>query len=99
MVDPRATPTALDAELFYQLLLGELNAGGVEPGTGTRPGLDLAAVFGRHPVTRVTPPDPISQTLLALPIILLYEISIWCVRLIERGRKAEDDAATDIVPV
>lgn len=47
----------------------------------------------------VTPPDPISQTLLALPIILLYEISIWCVRLIERGRKAEEDASSDIVPV
>lgn len=48
----------------------------------------------------VTPPDPISQTMLALPIILLYEISIWCVFLIERGRKQEEDAAgTDIVPV
>jgi sec-independent protein translocase protein TatC len=37
----------------------------------------------------VTPPDPISQTLLALPIILLYEISIWCVRAIELRRKRE----------
>ncbi len=47
----------------------------------------------------VTPPDPISQTMLALPIILLYEISIWCVRLIERARRREDEAGTDIVPV
>lgn len=46
----------------------------------------------------LTPPDPISQTLLALPIILLYEISIWCVRLIELRRKRED-AARDVVPV
>jgi sec-independent protein translocase protein TatC len=38
----------------------------------------------------VTPPDPISQTTLALPIILLYEISIWCVRLIELRRKREE---------
>jgi sec-independent protein translocase protein TatC len=46
----------------------------------------------------VTPPDPISQTMLALPIILLYEVSIWCVFLIERGRKREEEAAgTDIV--
>lgn len=38
----------------------------------------------------VTPPDPISQLLLAAPIYLLYEISILCVKLIERGRaKAE----------
>lgn len=46
----------------------------------------------------VTPPDPISQTLLAAPIILLYEISIWCVKLIEFRRKRED-AGTDVVPV
>jgi sec-independent protein translocase protein TatC len=44
----------------------------------------------------VTPPDPISQTLLAVPIILLYEISIWCVRLIEH-RRGRDEAGTDIV--
>jgi sec-independent protein translocase protein TatC len=46
----------------------------------------------------VTPPDPISQTLLAAPIILLYEISIWCVKLIELRRKRED-AGTDVVVV
>ena len=46
----------------------------------------------------VTPPDPISQTMLAIPIILLYEISIWCVRLIERARHREDEGR-DIVPV
>ncbi len=48
----------------------------------------------------VTPPDPISQTMLALPIILLYEISIICVKLIERTRRREEEAANrDIVPV
>ncbi|MDP3175904.1 MAG: twin-arginine translocase subunit TatC [Phenylobacterium sp.] len=46
----------------------------------------------------LTPPDPISQTLLAVPIILLYEISILCVRLIERGRRREDEAR-GVVPV
>lgn len=40
----------------------------------------------------VTPPDPISQTLLAIPIIGLYEISIVCVRLIERSRRRRDEA-------
>ena len=34
--------TALDAELFYQLLLGELNAGGAEPGAGYSLILDAA---------------------------------------------------------
>ena len=39
--DP-AVPTALDAELFYQLLLGELNARGTEPGAGYSLILDAA---------------------------------------------------------
>ena len=46
----------------------------------------------------LTPPDPISQTMLAVPIILLYEISIWCVRIIERRRKREE-AGTDVAVV
>ncbi len=45
----------------------------------------------------VTPPDMISPFLLAVPIYLLYEVSIWCVRLIEMRRKTED-AAQDIAP-
>ncbi|MFD1694420.1 twin-arginine translocase subunit TatC [Roseibium aestuarii] len=39
----------------------------------------------------LTPPDPISQIGLALPTLLLYEVSIISVRLIERQR-AERDA-------
>jgi sec-independent protein translocase protein TatC len=41
----------------------------------------------------VTPPDPISQTLLALPIIGLYFASVLCVKLIERKREREDAEA------
>jgi sec-independent protein translocase protein TatC len=40
----------------------------------------------------ITPPDPISQTLLSLPIIGLYFISIGGVWLIELRRKKEDEA-------
>ena len=48
----------------------------------------------------VTPPDPISQCMLALPIILLYEVSIWLVWLIERRRRAEDETqGGGVVPV
>ena len=36
----------------------------------------------------VTPPDIISQTLLALPVLLLYELSILAVRMAERRRAA-----------
>jgi sec-independent protein translocase protein TatC len=35
----------------------------------------------------LTPPDPISQISLALPTILLYELSIHAVRYIERQRR------------
>jgi len=39
----------------------------------------LAAAF-------LTPPDPFSQISLALPIILLYEISIYLAKMIEKNR-------------
>lgn len=53
------------------------------------------AIVGVFVVAAVlTPPDPISQTLLAVPLILLYEVSIWCVRLIELRRAREDDQTT-----
>ncbi len=43
----------------------------------------------------LTPPDPISQISLAVPMCLLYEVSIWAVALIElRRRKVE--ATTDV---
>ena len=41
----------------------------------------------------VTPPDPLSQCLLTIPIYGLYEISIWCVRLIQLRRKREEARA------
>ena len=41
----------------------------------------------------VTPPDIISMLSLVVPLVLLYEISIWCVWLIERRRRLEDEAA------
>jgi sec-independent protein translocase protein TatC len=44
----------------------------------------------------VTPPDPISQLTLAIPMMLLYEISIWCVWLMElRRRRADGDTDAD----
>jgi sec-independent protein translocase protein TatC len=41
----------------------------------------------------LTPPDPISQISLAIPTILLYEISIWTAKLIEKKREEERIAA------
>ncbi|GLQ57536.1 twin-arginine translocase subunit TatC [Devosia nitrariae] len=40
----------------------------------------------------ITPPDPISQIGLTLPVYLLYEASIWSVRWIERSRAAKQAA-------
>lgn len=37
----------------------------------------------------LTPPDPMSQIGLALPTIILYEVSIWTARMIERSREKE----------
>ena len=46
----------------------------------------LAALF--------TPPDVISMLSLAVPLVALYEISIWCVKLIERNRARAAAAAS-----
>ena len=40
----------------------------------------------------LTPPDVISQVSLALPIIVLYEISIICGRMVEKSRAAREAA-------
>ncbi len=37
-----------------------------------------------------TPPDVISQIILTVPVMLLYESSIWCVWLIEHARSKEE---------
>ena len=43
----------------------------------------------------LTPPDVISQIGLGIPILLLYEISIFCVRVVERQRaRAEAESET-----
>jgi sec-independent protein translocase protein TatC len=54
----------------------------------------VAAVF--------TPPDAFSMLCLAVPLVLLYEVSVFSVMMIERGRAREDaakaaaEAGTDI---
>ena len=45
----------------------------------------------------LTPPDPVSQIGLAVPTLLLYELSILATRLIERRRhSADDDGDSDV---
>ena len=42
----------------------------------------VAAIF--------TPPDPLSQISLAVPIVLLYEVSIYMAKLVERKRRKDE---------
>ncbi|RME63157.1 MAG: twin-arginine translocase subunit TatC [Alphaproteobacteria bacterium] len=42
----------------------------------------------------VTPPDILSQLILGIPLVLLYELSVLGVRLIERRRTREEAAAS-----
>ncbi len=42
----------------------------------------------------ITPPDVISQIGLAMPLIALYEVSIWLVRLIEKRKAAREARET-----
>jgi sec-independent protein translocase protein TatC len=52
----------------------------------------------------LTPPDVISQLSLAIPLLILYEGSIWSVRIVEKtaqaeaAEKAKADAASDTPP-
>jgi sec-independent protein translocase protein TatC len=48
------------------------------------------AIVGVFIVAAVaTPPDPVSQISLALPMILLYELSIFSVRMVEKKREED----------
>jgi sec-independent protein translocase protein TatC len=51
------------------------------------------AILGVFVVAAVlTPPDPISQIALALPTVLLYELSIYAVKLAEKKRASASAA-------
>ena len=59
------------------------------------------AIVGLFAVAAIfTPPDAISMMSLAVPLVLLYEISILSVVMIERGKAREDAAraAKDMTP-
>jgi len=46
----------------------------------------------------LTPPDVLSQMSLAIPLLLLYEGSVWSVKMVERKAKAQASAAADAKP-
>ena len=68
-------------------LLGRV---GMVSAAGLRRQRRYAIVLAFVAAAILTPPDVISQTTLAVPIVLLYEISILLVRMIERKRESEE---------
>lgn len=73
-------------------LLGKV---GLATSKGMKEKRKYAIVMAFVAAAVLTPPDPISQIGLALPTILLYEISIICVRMIEKKRGDVGDEDDD----
>ena len=68
-------------------LLGKI---GVVHADTLRKGRKYALVGILFIAAMITPPDFISQILLTIPVMALYEVAIFCVAMIERGRSRED---------
>jgi sec-independent protein translocase protein TatC len=46
----------------------------------------------------ITPPDPLSQTIISLPLYLLYEISIFISAFVVRQKQKEEDDKLEMEP-
>ncbi|MAZ03710.1 MAG: twin-arginine translocase subunit TatC [Sneathiella sp.] len=83
--------------LCFQLpvLLTLLGRVGIVSSAGLKAKFKYSVVFAFIAAAILTPPDPLSQITLAIPIIVLYGISIVSVRMVEKkreAREAEEDA-------
>jgi sec-independent protein translocase protein TatC len=80
--------------LTFQLpvLLSLLGKVGIVTSQGLK-SMRRFAIVGLFAVAAIfTPPDAVSMLSLAVPLVLLYEISIFSVKMIERGRDKEEAA-------
>ena len=90
-----ATALILAFGLCFQLpvVLALLGIAGIVSSSALKAGRRYAVVGVFALAAVVTPPDPISMFSLAIPFCLLYEASIWVVRLIELRRDKDEKAA------
>lgn len=77
--------------IAFQLpvLLTLMGRAGLVTGDGLKHGRKYAVVGILLAAAVLTPPDPISQVGLAIPLFLLYEVSIFLVRRVERKREEQ----------
>lgn len=84
--------------LAFQLPLLLLVLGwiGVIPSSWLRERRRIAIVVIFILAMVLTPPDPVSQCMMAIPMCILYEVCIWVIRVRElaRGDKKEDEPPT-----
>lgn len=88
--------TAFGLAFQLPVVLALLGKAEIVSSEGLRKGRKYAMVGIFAAAMFMTPPDVFSQSVLAIPVYLLYELSIFAVWMIERGRKkrdAEEEAA------
>jgi|TARA_R110001599_G_scaffold75470_2_gene207109 sec-independent protein translocase protein TatC len=83
--------------LCFQLpvLLTLLGRVGIVSSAGLKAKFKYSIVFAFIAAAILTPPDPLSQITLAIPIIVLYGISIVSVRMVEKKREAREAEEDD----
>ncbi|MEM6625227.1 MAG: twin-arginine translocase subunit TatC [Pseudomonadota bacterium] len=85
--------TAFGMAFQLPIVLSLLAQAGIVSSAGLRSGRKYAIVGIFAMAMLMTPPDPFSQTALALPVYLLFEAGVIAAWLIERGRKKREAEA------